>query len=282
MKKGTTAKQTINAIDRIFTNFGRPSRYRSDNGPPFTSHDFLAYMEGIGVQSDPSYPYHPQANPVETWMKPLGKCLKIASRNHRDKETAIRELLLAYRTTPHPATGLSPGEMLFRHGFRGAYPNRKACTDEAFDAAVEKMKKDKSERCDNINKSVKRKEHSFEVGQWVLMSKHKRNKFDTLYHEEPWMIESLTRTGATIHNPQRTKRRTAHIDDIKLYIHKQPAVPEVTYTLPTQHQEGEKVNAGDGPHVVAEAEDEDQGIQTRRSTRKKISTKETKYKDFTS
>ena len=87
-------------------------------------------------------------------MKPLGKCLKIASRNHRDKETAIRELLLAYRTTPHPATGLSPGEMLFRHGFRGAYPNRKACTDEAFDAAVDKMKKDKSEKCNNINKSV--------------------------------------------------------------------------------------------------------------------------------
>ena len=30
------------------------------------------------MTKDPSYPFRPQSNPIETWMKPLGKCIKIA------------------------------------------------------------------------------------------------------------------------------------------------------------------------------------------------------------
>jgi hypothetical protein len=281
MRRGTTAKQTIEVMDRIFTNFGRPLRYRSDNGPPFSSEEFQRYMEEIGIERDLSYVYRPQSNPVETWMKPLGKCMKIASRNNRNKETAIRELLIAYRTTPHPATGLSPGEMLFRHGFRGAYPNRKTCTEEEFDTAVEKMRKDKSERCGKINESVRRKEQTFEVGQWVLVSRKQRNKFDPLFHEEPWMIEALTKTGATIHNPQCTKRKTVHIDDIKVYKQKQLSTTTTSdstfFTLPKQHQEYADVAADEGN--VADTEDEEP--PPRRSTRKKINTKYTKYQGFT-
>ena len=90
LKRDTIAKTTIATLDQIFINFGRPIRYRSDNGSPFDSNEFKSYMKSIGVESDPSYPYHPQSNPVETWMKPLGKCLKIASKNHNNKENAIR------------------------------------------------------------------------------------------------------------------------------------------------------------------------------------------------
>ena len=144
------AKSTIKAIDKIFTNFGRPSRYRSDNGPPFNSYEFASYMKDLNIQCNPSYPYRPQANPVETWMKPLGKCLKIANHNKTDKEKAIRDLLLAYRTTPHPATGLSPREMLFRHGYRGVFPNRTTSNDEDFKNAITKMKKDKYNRCKKL------------------------------------------------------------------------------------------------------------------------------------
>ena len=283
MRRGTTAKQTIKVIDEIFTNFGRPSRYRSDNGPPFSSQEFQQYMEQLGVRRDLSYAYRPQSNPVETWMKPLGKCLRIATRHHRDKEAAIRELLLAYRTTPHPATGLSPGEMLFRHGFRGAYPNRKTCTEEEFGVAVEKMRKDKVERCEKINQSVKRQNQPFEVGQWVLVSRKQRNKFDPLFHEEPWMIEALTKTGAKIHNPQCTKTKNVHFDDIKPYKQKQSGadnIAEATFTLPRQTQ-GEMAAADNQPTMVEAAEEDPATPPPRRSSRKKTSTRETKYKDFT-
>ena len=124
MKHSTTAKSTIQVIDKIFTNYERQTQYRSDHGPPFDSSEFTTYMRNLGKEYDQSYPYRPQANPVETWMKTLGKCLKIANRNGTDKEQAICDLLIAYQTTPHSSTGLSPGEMLFRHGYRGTFPNR--------------------------------------------------------------------------------------------------------------------------------------------------------------
>ena len=82
-------------------------------------------MENLRIKRDNSYPYRPQANPVETWMQPLGKCMKIANHKRVDKEKALKDLLTAYRSMPHPVTGLSPGEKLFRHGYCGIFSNRK-------------------------------------------------------------------------------------------------------------------------------------------------------------
>ena len=73
MKSGTTAKTTVKALEKIFTNLGRPTRYCVNNGPPFDSNDLTKYMESLDITRDPSYPFRPQSNPVETRIKPLGK-----------------------------------------------------------------------------------------------------------------------------------------------------------------------------------------------------------------
>ena len=318
LKKDTTATTTIKVIDEIFTNFGRPSRYRSDNGPPFSSSKFESYMESIGITRDLSYPYRPQSNPVETWMKPLGKCLKIANRNRKSKEEAIRNLLIAYRTTPHPATGLSPGEMLFRHGYRGAFPNRKSCSSAEFNKAVAKMKRDKSERCIKLNSSVKSKVHDFVVGDWVYVRNRLRNKFDPLYLEEPWIIESIQKNGVVLHNSQLTKRKTRHMDDIKPYsnnsVVNDSARKQTTATKPTTYfslpspnivqnssmTDALTPNSAEDPSAqpmgdhLAPAVEEQPAPSTAeqppvilpqssgRPHRRRKKTKDTKYKDFTS
>ena len=126
-------------------------------------------------------------------------------------------MLIAYRTTPHPATGLSPGEMLFRHGYRGAFPNRRVCSDKAFKSAVKKMIDDKNSRCENLNNSSKRKSSIIKRGQWVYVRNNVRNKFDPLYLEEPWIVESVTKNGVILHNPHLNKWKRRHMDDIKPY-----------------------------------------------------------------
>ena len=220
--KNTNAKTTIKAIDKIFTNFGRPSRYRSDNGPPFNSYEFASYMKDLNIQCDPSYPYRPQANPVETWMKPLGKCLKIANRNKTDKEKAIRDLLLAYRTPPPPLPIL-----------RQVYPQEKCSLDTDTEVRfqteqlpmtkisrtpITKMKKDKYNRCKEINTSIKRKHHDFQIGQWVHIKNNKRTKFQPVFLSDPWIVESTTKTGVILHNQQLSYRKRRHVDDIKPYV----------------------------------------------------------------
>ena len=99
LNNDTKAKTTINALDQIFTNFGRPLHYHSDNGPPFASHEFTSYMQDLGIESDPSFPYRPQSNPVETWMKPLGKCLKIADRSKVSNDKGPSHCIPYYPTS---------------------------------------------------------------------------------------------------------------------------------------------------------------------------------------
>lgn len=46
----TAAKGTISKLERIFATHGVPTIVRSDNGPPFTSHEFESYMAEIGAK----------------------------------------------------------------------------------------------------------------------------------------------------------------------------------------------------------------------------------------
>ena len=131
------------------------------------------------------------------------------------------------------------------------------------------MKRDKNERCTDINNSPKRKSHSFTVGQWVYVRNRVRNKFDPLYCEDPWVIESVEKNGVTIHNAQLTKRKKRHVDDIKPYIvrgsdthlvHKTPSQKNNNntsfYTLPPQTVESTHLHTSASlPLDVGVAED---------------------------
>ena len=59
-------------------------------------------------------------------------------------KNAIKEILLVFRAKLHSATGLTSSGVLFRHKYRGSYPNKK-CTE--FHSAIPKMIKEKKARC---------------------------------------------------------------------------------------------------------------------------------------
>ena len=180
----TSAAPIVKALDNVYTTYGQPQRHRTDNGTPFNSAEFSRYSKAKGIEQVFSYPYHPQGNPCETFMKPLGKALKAAYFNRDSAQNAIDELLKAYRSTPHPATGVAPGEVLFRHGYTADFP-KSTCTNETVEQAVGKDKNQKQKRTDMINSSKKRTASDYEVGEKVLLRKYpKGNKFDPLYSRE--------------------------------------------------------------------------------------------------
>ena len=122
----TAATPVISALDKMYTSYGHPDRHRTDNGPPFNSEEFRRYSDEKGIEHVLTYPHHPQGNPVETFMKPLGKALKAAYYNRDSAQRALDDLLMAYRSTPHPATNMAPGEMLFRHGYHTEFSKRES------------------------------------------------------------------------------------------------------------------------------------------------------------
>ena len=58
----------IPAIEDIYVDFGYPDTHRTGNGPPFDSQEFNEFSRSHGIKHRKVFPYHPQANPVETPM----------------------------------------------------------------------------------------------------------------------------------------------------------------------------------------------------------------------
>ena len=200
-----------------------------------------------------SCPYHPQGNPCETFMKPLGKALKAAFFNRDCAQQAVDDLLQAYRSTPHPATGVPPGDMLFRHGYRSDFP-RTTVTDSEVEEAVEKDRQQKHDRTQKTNSSPKRSATLFQVGDKVLLREYPRGKkFDPVYSTEPAEIISIEQKGVkVVDSSGKVKRR--HKDDIKPY----HEVPQSLWE--TGEEEEDSKNLGEALEEVGVSQGESQAV----------------------
>ena len=115
----TACKQTKEKLKKIFATHGIPRRLESDNGPPFNSIDFANFAIEEGFEHHKITPLHPRANgAAEAFMKVLNKTEQIANLQNKDSATAIQEMLIGYRCTPHPATDISPYEALMKRKVR--------------------------------------------------------------------------------------------------------------------------------------------------------------------
>ena len=89
-----------------------------DNGPAFNSKELGNFSTARGILIMNSYPYHPQGNEAEYFMKPFRKAVKTAIVTSRPSQQAADDLISNYRSSTHPATGVAPGNMFFHGGYK--------------------------------------------------------------------------------------------------------------------------------------------------------------------
>ena len=112
----TKADSTIAVMRRLFSSYGYPEEVVSDNGPQFTSQQFADFLRLNGVRHTRSAPYHPATNgAAERMVQVLKKGLKQSNIN---VDHQLANLLLAYRSTPHSTTGVSPAELFLKRQLR--------------------------------------------------------------------------------------------------------------------------------------------------------------------
>jgi len=86
----------------------------TDNGPPFSGHQFTNFARKLGFKHTKVTPYAPWANDtVEHFMQNLGKVLRTTNVENRDWRTALLAFFKAYRATPHTTTSQAPAHLLF-------------------------------------------------------------------------------------------------------------------------------------------------------------------------
>ena len=104
----TSCRVTCDRLGKIFATHGIPERVESDNGPPFNSVEFNKIAKEMGFRHHRVTPEHPRANgEAESFMKVLNKTEQIAHSEDKSSSTAIQNMLMGYRSTPHPAAGYS-------------------------------------------------------------------------------------------------------------------------------------------------------------------------------
>ncbi|XP_063965770.1 uncharacterized protein K02A2.6-like [Lytechinus pictus] len=188
--RSTTTKVIISRLDRIFAQHGYPEEIVSDNGPQFISQEFASYLRSIGVNHRRITPYHPQANAeVERFNATIMKAIRTARHSGRDWHQAVNTFLLAYRSTPHPATKSSPAKLLYNRELRTKLPFNTATPKKAFKEASrnDKVYKEKMKKYHD-GKTQNRRRDNVKCGDHVITKQRKCDKFSSRFDPNPWVV----------------------------------------------------------------------------------------------
>ena len=122
--RNSSTTNVIHCMERFFVTHGLPHSMRTNNGPQFISEEFRHFMEEYRTEQAKGIPYWPPSNgEVEHHNETLLKILRIAKIEKADFKREMENFILAYRSTTHSMTGMSPAKMLFNRKLRTKLPN---------------------------------------------------------------------------------------------------------------------------------------------------------------
>ena len=113
----STSSTVIKELGMIFSEFGKPQVFRSDNGPCYSSQEFRFFMQNWSIEHRTSSPHYPQSNGLAESMVKVSKNL-IEKAVLQD--LPWNQLLLDYRCTPISSEIPSPAEILFGRKLRSS------------------------------------------------------------------------------------------------------------------------------------------------------------------
>ena len=102
-------------MTQCFNLFGLPEVIHSDQGRNFEYDLFKELYQLLGIEKTRTTAYHPQSDGmVERFNRTCQQMLKaFINENRDDWDDHLPYLMMAYRSSPHESTGLSPNMMIF-------------------------------------------------------------------------------------------------------------------------------------------------------------------------
>ena len=174
--KSTSAKTVIPVLDKVFSTFGILEVLKTDNGPPFNSHEMRAFMAKYNIKHRKITPLWPRANAqAEGFMKPLNKAIKAATVEGQSWRQEMHKFLRNYRATPHVTTGKAPAELL---------PEISQRKDDGEVRDRDEHHKQR-QKLNADRKNCYRPTSELKVGDHVLVRQPQQNKLTPPYMPEP-------------------------------------------------------------------------------------------------
>lgn len=97
-------------VEQVISRFGIPNSVHSDQGKQFESRLFSEMCKLLQITKTRTTPYHPKSDGmIERFNKTLVAMLSaFVNQNHTDWDEHLQYVMMAYRSTEHETTGLTP------------------------------------------------------------------------------------------------------------------------------------------------------------------------------
>lgn len=198
--RSTKTDKVVSFLEKTFAIYGYPEMLRSDNGPQFVSQEFHSFLAQCGIKWISTTPLWPQANgEVERVNRTILKVLRIARSEGKDLESAMTEFSMAYKATPHVATGRTPYSLMFGREMRTKLPMVSDCvqgTDEEVSDSDALYKYKMKESAD-----TGARDNPIAQGDTVVVRRENRGKLDTAYSPEPYQVVDIRGSDMVCSSP---------------------------------------------------------------------------------
>lgn len=207
--KCTSANTVIPRVDKVFSEFGIPDVVKTDNGPPFNSHEFQSFAQVVGFKHRKITPRWPRANgEVERFVRTIKKVVKTATVEHKNWKQEMYRFLRNFRATPHTTTRVPPATALFGRTLKTKLPElEKSLQDPAVE---ENDRKAKSKMKKYADAKAYVQPSTIQEGDTVFVKRDdSKRKRDTPYRPESYVVVQKKGSMVTATNNNATITRNS-------------------------------------------------------------------------
>ncbi|XP_051973262.1 uncharacterized protein K02A2.6-like [Xyrauchen texanus] len=223
-----TSKTVTKEMMKIFARFGYPLEVVTDNGKQFVGNVFEAFLRTSGVKHIKASPYYPKSNgKIERFHRYLKKAFKASKSGGRNWSEDLSKILLAYRSTPHRASGETPAYLMFGRDVRTKLPS--IITDKTETKDIESHHKRYNEKMKQYADMTRRaKEHNFKLGDIVYVASMEDGKLASKYRDTHFVLLKNTSDNSfemvNVEDGSRIVRNVKHIRHVPIQL--EISIPE--------------------------------------------------------
>ena len=210
--RSTTSAAVIKCLDSHFARYGVPAGLRTDNGSNLVSEEMQKYLEEKGIVHHCNTPLWPRANgEVERQNRSLLKAMRVSQAEGKDWRLELNKFLLAYRSTSHTTTGVSPAELFFKRKLTTKLPEFTGSGESQVDVALQQLRDRDSEKKQQAKHYADTRYHAKDrpiaVGDAVLLERKRENKLSPSYESQPYEVAARYGDQVVLKSPQGSSTR---------------------------------------------------------------------------
>ena len=176
------------------------------------------YLEEMGIVHHHNTPSWPRTNgKVERQNRSLLKARRVFQADGKDWRLELNKFLLAYRSTSHTTTGVSPAELFFKRKLTTKQPEFTEGGEGQVGVALQQVRDRDPEKKQQAKHYADTKYHAKDrpiaVGDAVLLERRRENKLSPSYESQPYDVAARCGDEVVLKSPQGVEFKRLHLQE---------------------------------------------------------------------